>query len=252
MYALKFAHLIREKTGAEVYQMYIDMRCFGEGYEEFYERVGTEDKVTFIRGKASRVTDQALKEEEKGKLIVCVEDTLLGSFLRVPVDMVILCTALEPRANSEEIARLFSIGRRADGFFLERHIKLAPIATMTDGLFIAGCCEGPRDISDTVAQALGGAAEALALIGKGSVTLEAAVATVNSDICIGCGRCTEVCEFHSPEIIKDEGGLPVCQINEVICQGCGACAVACPTGAMSIRHFTDKQISSMVSALVEV
>jgi len=165
--------------------------------------------------------------------------------------MVILCIAIEPRSDAEQVARLFNISRRPDGFFQERHLKLDPVATPTGGVFVIGCCEGPRDISDTVAQALGGAAEALAMIGKGSVTLEAAVATVSTDICIGCGRCTEVCEFHSPEVIKDEWGMPVCQVNEVICQGCGACGVACPTGAMSIRHFTDEQILSMVDGLVE-
>ncbi|MBT9163465.1 MAG: NADPH-Fe(3+) oxidoreductase subunit beta [Chloroflexi bacterium] len=251
MYALKDAYLIREHTGAEVYQMYIDMRCFGEGYEEFYKRL-SEKGVHFIRGKASAVTDHALAEEEKGRLIVTCEDTLIGSMLRVPVDMVILCIALEPRSDAEQVARLFNISRRPDGFFQERHLKLDPIATPTSGVFVIGCCGGPRDISDTVAQALGGAGEALAMIGKGSVTLEAAVAAVSADICIGCGRCTEVCEFHSPEVIKDERGMPVCQVNEVVCQGCGACGVACPTGAMSIRHFTDEQILSTVDALVEV
>ncbi|MBT9142936.1 MAG: hypothetical protein DDT29_01335 [Dehalococcoidia bacterium] len=183
MYALKFAHLIREKTDAEVYQMYIDMRCFGEGYEEFYERVGTADGVNFIRGKASLVTDQPLCEEEEGKIIVCLEDTLLGSFMRVPVEMVILCTALVPRANTEEMARLFSIGRRADGFFLERHVKLAPIATMTEGLFIAGCCAGPRDIPDTVAQAKAAASDVLSLLARGKVEIEPIVASVDEEVC---------------------------------------------------------------------
>ena len=144
MYALKFAHLIKEKTSAEVYQMYIDMRCFGEGHEEFYERLGTEDGIKFIRGKASHVTDRALTEEEKDKLTVCLEDTLLGSLIRVPVDMVILCNALEPRADTEKVARTLSISRRADGFFMERHVKLDPISTQTDGIFIAGCCRAPR------------------------------------------------------------------------------------------------------------
>jgi len=250
MYALKDAYLIREKTGAEVYEMYIDMRCFGEGYEEFYKRL-SEEGICFIRGKPAEVTDQALTEEEKGKLTVICEDTLLGSMLRVPVDMVILCIAIEPRSDAEQVARLFNISRRPDGFFQERHLKLDPVATPTRGVFIVGCCEGPRDISDTVAQAMAGAAEALALIGRGSVTLEAAVATVNTDICIGCGRCREACEFHAIEIIKDERAVPVSQVNEVLCQGCGACAVVCPTGAMSIRHFTDEQILSMVNALVE-
>ena len=251
MYALKDAYLIREKTGATVYEMYIDMRSFGEGYEEFYKRL-SEEGIHFIRGKPAKVTDQALTEDEKGKLIVITENTLLGSMLRIPVDMVILCVALEPRPDAEKVARLFNISRRTDGFFQERHLKLDPVATPTGGVFVVGCCEGPKDISDTVAQALAGASEALAMIGKGRITLEAAVATVDTSICIGCGRCREVCEFHAIEITKDERTVPVSQVNEVICQGCGACAVACPTGAVSIRHFTGEEILSMVSAFVEV
>jgi len=250
MYALKDAYLIRRKTGAQVYEMYIDMRCFGEGYEEFYKRL-SEEGIHFIRGKVAKVTDQALSEEEKGKLVVICEDTLLGSMLRVPVDMVILCIAIEPRSNAEQVARLFNISRRPDGFFQERHLKLDPVATPTGGVFIVGCCEGPKDISDTVAQALAGAAESLALTSRGRVTLEPVIATVDTTICLGCGRCGEVCEFHALEIMEDERGMPRCQVNEVLCQGCGACAAACPTGAMSIRHFTENQILSMVKALVE-
>ncbi|MCL0069169.1 FAD-dependent oxidoreductase [Dehalococcoidia bacterium] len=247
MYALKFAHLIREKTDAEVYQLYIDMRCFGEGYEEFYERVGTEDGVNFIRGKASRVTDQALNEEEEGKLIVCVEDTLLGSFMRVPVEMVILCTALEPRANTEEMARLFSIGRRADGFFLERHVKLAPIATTTEGLFVAGCCEGPRDIPDTVAQAKAAASDVLSLLARGKVEIEPIVASVDEEVCAGCGLCEKICSYSAPSIDRLRR---VTVVNQALCKGCGACAVTCPSGAMSLSHFTRRQILEEVEALV--
>jgi heterodisulfide reductase subunit A len=251
MYALKDAYLIREKTGAKVYEMYIDIRSFGEGYEEFYKRL-SEEGIHFIRGKPARVTNQALTEDGKGKLIVITENTLLCNMLRIPVDMVILCVALEPRTDAEQVARLFNIGRRPDGFFQERHLKLDPVATPTSGVFVVGCCEGPKDISDTVAQALAGASEALAMIGKGRITLEAAVAAVDTNLCLGCGRCREVCEFHAVEITKDERIVPVGQVNEVICQGCGACAVVCPTGAMSIRHFTGEEILSTVNALLEV
>ena len=166
MYALNYSHLIMEKTKAQVYQMYIDMRCVGEGHEEFYNRL-SEEGVNFIRGKVAKVTNQALNEEEKGKLIVCVEDTLSGGILRVPVDMVILCVAIEPRADAEKIANLFSIGRRKDGFFMEKHAMLEPIATSADGIFIAGCCQSPKDISDTVAQATAAASEILIFLSQG-------------------------------------------------------------------------------------
>ena len=246
MYALKFAHLIKGKTNAQVYQMYIDMRCFGEGYEEFYERVGTQEGVKFIRGKVSRVTDRALSDEEKGKLVVCVEDTLLSSFIRVPVDMVILCSALEPRADVEAVARLFSIGRRADGFFMERHVKLDPITTMNDGIFIAGCCESPKDIPDTVAQAKAAASEALSLLARGKVEIEPIVASVDEEVCSGCGLCEKVCPYGALSLVSPEG---IMGVNRALCKGCGACAATCPSGAMSLSHFTYRQILDEVEAL---
>ncbi len=172
MYGLKHAHQIREKTGAEVYQMYIDMRCFGKGYEEFYKRVSDEG-INFIRGKVAQVTDITLPDEEKGKLIVVCEDTLLGTMIRVPVDMIILSVAIEPRSDADEVAKVFRLGSSADGFFLERHPKLDPMGTLTDGIYIAGCCQGPKDIVDTVAQATGAAAKALALVARGEVRVEA-------------------------------------------------------------------------------
>ncbi len=247
MFGLKFAHLVRDKTQADVYQMYIDMRSFGEGYEEFYERLGTEDGIKFIRGKVSRVTDRPLTDEEKGKLVVCVEDTLLSELIRVPVDMVILCAALEPREDAEKITRLFSIGRRADGFFLERHVKLDPIKTMTDGIFIAGCCEGPKDIPDTVAQAKAAASEVLSLLARGKVEVEPIVASVDKEVCAGCGLCEKICAYGAPSVDEYE---KVSKVNQALCKGCGACASACPSGAISLCHFTPRQILEQLEALV--
>src|SRR4030042_6665209 len=132
-----------------VYQLYIDMRCAGSGYEEFYERL-QEEGVNFIRGRAGEITNIAEIPGEEGKLVVLVEDTLVRRKRRIPVDMVVLSTALEPRADASEVARQFSISRSKDGFFMEKHPKLDPIATTTDGVFIAGCCQGPKDIPDTV------------------------------------------------------------------------------------------------------
>ncbi|MFC1917587.1 4Fe-4S binding protein [Chloroflexota bacterium] len=249
MYSLKYAHLLREVAATEVYQMYIDMRCFGEGYEEFYKRVG-EEGVTFIRGKVAKVTDVALTDEEKGKLIVQCEDTLMGKVVRVPVDMVILAVGLEPRSDSAQVAKTFSISQRADGFFMERHVKLDPVATPTEGIFIAGCCEGPRDIPDTVAQASAAAAKVLSLISKGRITLESAISHVDETRCIGCGQCEQVCDFHAPTVVSKDG-IMVSQVNELLCKGCGTCSVVCPTGAMSTRHFTRDQILEQVGAFTE-
>jgi heterodisulfide reductase subunit A len=246
MYALKYAHLIKEKINAEVYQMYIDMRAFGKGYEEFYDRV-SEEGVNFIRGKVTQVTDRAISEEEQGKLIVVAEDTLLGKLIRVPVDMVILCPAIEPQPDAEAVARLFNINRSADGFFLEKHPKLDPVATTTDGVFVVGCCQGPKDIPDTVAQASASAARTLAMISKGKAEIEAATAVINERICSGCQICKNVCPFSA--ISFDEEKM-VCRVNEALCKGCGSCVGGCPSDAISLNHFTNEQILAEMEGLL--
>jgi len=246
MYALKYAHLTKEKIDAEVYQYYIDMRCFGKGYEEFYERISSEG-VNFIRGKVGEVTDRAISEEEKGKLVVVAEDTLLGSMIRVPVDMVILCVAMEPQLDIEAVARLFNISRSADGFLLEKHPKLDPVATNTDGIFVAGCCQSPKDIPDTVAQASAAAARILALISKGEVEVEAAIAAIDERLCSGCGVCSLLCPYGA---ILLDGEKGVYKVNEALCKGCGTCVAACPSSAITGRHFTTEQIMAEIEGLL--
>jgi len=246
MYALKYSHLIKERTDAEVYQMYIDMRCFGKAYEEFYKRL-SEEGVNFVRGKMAEVTDMAINEDEEGKLIVCGEDTLLCKTIRVPVDMVILATALEPRADVSEVAKLVGISQSADGFFLERHPKLDPVATMTDGVFIAGCCQGPKDIPDTVAQASAAATRVLALISKGRVELEAATAVVDEEKCSGCRICNLLCPYSAISFIEDE---KVSRVNEALCKGCGTCAAACPSGAITHKQFTTEEIMAEIDGVM--
>ena len=250
MYALKHAHHLRDKIKADVYQMYIDMRCTGDAYEEFYKRV-SEEGVVFVKGKVAEVTDRAKTEEEKGKLIVVAEDTLLGKLVRIPVDMVILCPAMIPQADSTEIARRFSITQKASGFFLERHAKLEPQVSAMDGVFLAGCCQFPKDIPDSVSHGRAAAAAALELIDRGSVAAEAAIACVDETLCHGCGICEEICEFQAPKVIVKDGKR-VSSVNEALCKGCGACAVACPSGAMSIKHFSRDEISSMIKELAAV
>ena len=246
MYSLKLAHLIMEKTGAEVYEFYNDLRCFGKGYEEFYNRM-LEEGVNFVRGLAAEVTDVAETPEEEGKLIVQCEDILIGRQRRIPVEMVVLATGFEPRADADEVARLFSISRSRDGFFLEKHPKLDPVATMTDGVFIAGCCQGPKDIPDTVAQASAAAARALAMISKGRVETEAATAVVNEDFCSGCKTCIALCPYSAITFIS-QNGTGVAEINEALCKGCGLCAADCPHECISIVHYSDEQIIAQVDA----
>jgi len=246
MYALKHANYIKEELPkADVYQLYIDMRCFGDGYEEFYKRL-SDKGVNFIRGKVAQVTDQAVNDEEAGKLVVVAEDTLLGRIVRIPVDMVILCNAIEPQADAGEVAKRFTINRKATGFFLERHPKLDPVATPTEGIFVAGCCQSPRDIPDTVAQASAAAARVAAMISRGRITLEAATAVIDEEKCSGCRICNLLCPYSAISFIEDEKKS---RINEALCKGCGTCGAACPSGAISMRHFTDEQILAQVEAL---
>jgi len=247
MHSMKFAHLIKEHTSAEVYEFYIDIRSFGKGYEEFYNRI-LEEGTTFIRGRPAEITDVAETPEEEGKLIVQFEDTLVGKQRRLPVDMVILSCALEPQLDADAVARLFNISRSADGFLLERHPKLEPVSTMTDGIFLAGCCQGPKDIPDTVAQASAAAAEALALISKGRVEVEAATAVIDERICSGCQVCKLVCPYSAIDFDEEKG---VCRVNEALCKACGACVAACFSHAVSLEHFTNEQIvAEMEGALV--
>src|SRR4030065_925406 len=247
MYSLKFAHLIREKIhDAEIYDLYIDLRCFGKGYEEFYNRL-QEEGGNFIRGRAGEVTDVAETPEEKGRLVVVCEDTLIARQRRLPVDMVVLSTALEPRSDTNEVAKLFSISRSRDGFFMEKHPKLDPVATTTDGVFVAGCCQGPKDIPDTVAQASAAAARVMAMISKGSVEIEAATAIIAEEFCSGCKTCIAMCPYNAISFNEDK---KVSVINEALCKGCGTCAAACPSGAITSRHFTTEQIMAQLEGML--
>ncbi len=247
MYSLKYAHLLREKVpGAKVYQLYIDMRCPGSGYEEFFERLQHEG-VNFLRGRAGEITNRAETPEENGKLVISVEDTLLRRKRRIPVDMVILSCALEPQEDAAEVARIFSISRKADGFFLEKHPKLDPVATATDGVFVVGCCQGPKDIPDTVAQASAAAARALALISASKVEVEAATAFIDENRCSGCKVCVELCPYKA--ITFDEK-KKVSKVNEAICKGCGTCVAACPSNAIRGKHFTSEQIMAEIEGVL--
>ncbi len=246
MHSMKFAHLIKEHTEAEVCEFYIDIRSFGKGYEEFYNRVLNGGTI-FIRGRPAEITNIAETPEEEGKLIVQFEDTLVGRQSRLSVDMVILSCALEPQPDADAIVRLFNISRSADGFFLEKHPKLDPVATMTDGIFLAGCCQGPKDIPDTVAQASAAAAEVLAMISKGRVEIEAATAVVDERICSGCQVCKLVCPYNAIDFDEEKG---VCRVNEALCKGCGACIAACFSDAVSLNHFTNEQIVAQMEGML--
>jgi len=249
MYALKYGHLVHEKVGHDtlVYNFYIDMRCFGKGYEEFYTKCQNEGTL-FIRGKVAEITDRAESQKEEGKLVVISEDTLLGEKIRVPVDMVVLCTAMEARKDTRDIGRILGINQGADGFFLEEHPKLGPLNTATDGVFIAGACQGPKDIPDTVAQASGAAAKSLQLASRGEVTVPSAVSFIDPEICAGCKTCISLCPYTAISFDELKG---ISVVNEALCKGCGSCSGFCPSGAAQVRHFNEKQIFAELSGVLD-
>jgi heterodisulfide reductase subunit A len=246
MYALKFAHLVKDRTDAEVYQLYLDMRAYGKGFEEFYGRV-LEEGVHVIRGKAAEVDAARGAMAEQGAMVVRCEDTLVGRFREIPVDMVVLCTALEPQADADRVKKLFSISMSPDGFFLERHPKLDPVATFTDGIYIAGCCQGPKDIPDTVAQASAAAARMMANAAKRLVPLDPVRAEIDAARCSGCRICNSLCPYIA---IGWDAERRVSSVNQALCKGCGTCVAACPAGAITGTGFTDEQILAELEGLL--
>jgi len=238
---MKFSHLIKEHVpGTQVYEFFVDIRAFGKGYEEFYNRV-VDEGTTFIQARPTEVTNIAERPEEEGKLVVQYE--LDSQQCRQPVDMVILSAALEAQPDAEAVARLFNISRSADGFFLEKHPKLDPVATTTEGAFVVGCCQGPKDIPDTVAQASAAAARALAMIIKGKVEIEAATATIDEDLCSGCRICNFLCPYSAISFDEEK---EVCRVNEALCKGCGVCVATCPSSAITGKHFTTREIMAEI------
>ena len=246
MQSLKFAHLVKERTGAEVYNFYIDMRTPFKDYDEFYQKVLAEG-VHFVRGRVAEVTDAARNPGEEGKIIIQVEDTFIGKQRRIPVDMMILSAALEPRHDSNEVAYTFGIACSANGWFIEKHPKLDPVATMTEGVFIAGCAQGPKDIPATVAQGAAAAARVLGRINQGQLALEPVRASVIEDMCSGCRICNNVCPFNA--ILFHEDRM-VTEINPALCQGCGTCVAACPSGAITGTQFSNEQVLAQLDGLL--
>ncbi len=246
MYSLKLAHLLKEHTEAEVYNFYIDMRTPGKAYEEFYDKL-LEENVHFIRGRVAEVTDWADRTSEEGKLVIRVEDTMIGMVRRVPVDMVVLAVGMEPKTDAQDVRKLFNISCSTEGFFLERHPKLAPVDTFTDGVFIAGACQGPKDIPDSVAQAGAAAAQALTLIDSGEIELEPNTAFVVQEECSGCRTCLTICPYSA--ISRDEQKQKAF-INEALCKGCGTCVAACPSGAIKQNLFEDEMIFSEIHGIL--
>ena len=246
MQSLKFAHLVQERTGAEVYNFYIDMRTAAKDYDEFYQKV-LEEGTHFVRGKVADVTASDGLEADAGQLIVQVEDALIGRQRRIPVDMVVLASALEPRADSYQVSQQFGIACSANGWFSEKHPKLDPVATMTDGIFIAGCASGPKDIPATVAQGSAAAMRVVTYIQQKELSLEPVRASVIAERCSGCRICNDLCPFNAISFEEEE---MVSEISQALCQGCGTCVAACPAGAITGTGFSNEQVLAQIDGLM--
>ena len=247
MYAIKEAILIKEhEPETEIYILYMDMRTPFKGFEEFYRRA-RDLGVTFIRGKPSEI----LEDGKTSNLIIRAEDTILGEPIEVNAEMVILCTAGVPNAGTDDLATKLHVTRGTDGFFLESHPKLKPLDTPVDGIFLAGACQGLKDIPYSVSQGSGTAGRAATILSKKKVEIEPIVAVVDPEKCRNskakCGICVTACPYTAPS--APEGKPAV--INPAMCHGCGTCVAECPSDAITQMHFTDEQIFSQVRAALE-
>ena len=238
MYSLKLAQLVHDYVDAEVHEIYRDMRTFGKDYEEFYNRTRSKG-IHFYHGRVKSISQQ------DGHLSVHWDESFHNQPDHVEVDMVILSTGFEAQADAAQVASLFGISRSPDGFFLEKHPKLAPVETATEGIYLAGACQSPKDIPDSVAQAGGAAAAALSLLDQGTIALDPSVAFVNLLRCAGCGLCVKACPYSAIELKES-----VAFVNTYLCKGCGTCASTCRDKAITLIHFDDQQIvNEMIGAL---
>ncbi len=248
MYSLKNAILLKEKyrEDVEVYILYIDMRTHFKGYEEFYRRA-RELGINFIRGKASKI----LENQTTKNLIIRAEDMALGEPIELEADLVVLSTAAIPNKDSGDMARVLNITRGSDGFFMESHPKLKPVDTPVDGIFLAGACQGPKDIPYSVSQGSGAAARAATILSQPTWKIEPIIAVVNPDRCRNinakCGICAQRCPYGA---IEAPEGHPA-HVTTAMCHGCGTCVAECPADAITQMHFTDAQITAQIQSALE-
>ncbi|NYT05872.1 MAG: CoB--CoM heterodisulfide reductase iron-sulfur subunit A family protein [Methanomicrobiales archaeon] len=245
MYSLKHAHQIIEKIpGVKAYLFYMDIRSFGKMYEEFYYRIQDEG-AKFIRGRVANI----LEDPKSRNLMVFAEDTLLQRPVNIELDLVVLASAVQPSPEADTVRKLFGVSKSADGWMLEAHPKLNPCGTTTAGVFLAGVCQGPKDIPDTVAQAEGAASAASIPIHVGKVELEPYFAQCMEEKCAGCGMCVNLCPYSALALVEKEG-KKVMQVTEAKCKGCGTCGGFCPGGAIHMQHFTTPQIVAQIDAFL--
>jgi heterodisulfide reductase subunit A2 len=241
MYTAKQANVVLDQLpDSKVTVFYMDVRAFTKGGEEFYDQARARG-ARYRRGNPSEIYRRG------DKLVIRAEDTLLRRTVEVEADMVVLAVGLEPGAAGEDVAHMLKLSRTGDGFLAEAHPKLRPVDTTSDGVFLAGTCQGPKDIPDTVAQAKAAASSALIPLSMGKAKVEAIVSFVDQELCVGCALCENACAYGALSMHPWRG---IMTVNEVLCKGCGACSVACPSKAITLGHFTQKQTLAMLDAIL--
>jgi len=234
----------------QVFYLFRDIRSYGKGHEEYYKRAG-ESRVFFFKYEPEE--PPVVSNSPKG-ITVTVHDVLSGETFAIPADLVVLNVSMVPRVDASDVQTKLKVARGADGFFQEAHAKLRPLETASDGIYLAGTAQGPKDITDSSAMGSAAAAKATIPLARGKVEVEPIVAAVDEELCKGCARCEEVCEYGAIKVKEAEpiAKVPmlVARVTEAQCKGCGSCAVACPTGAITMKHFTDKQVQAMIIAAV--
>ncbi len=244
MYIAKQAIQTREHLpDSRCYVFYMDVRACGKGYEEVYRRAQVEAGAVYLRGRVGKIYPRG------DKLVVMGTDTLIGDQVEIETDLVVLAVGFAAAEGAGELARRLNIAYDGYQFFTESHPKLRPVETTTGGIFLAGACQGPKDIPASVAQASAAAAKAIRLLSREDLETSPMVAEVNHMRCIGCFKCAEVCPYNAIEKQKLHDGRTVAVIIESLCQGCGLCNVACPPQVISLRGYTDNQL---ISEVVEV
>lgn len=257
MYNAKQALLAKDKLhDVDTYVFYMDIRANGKGYEEFVKRTIEEYGANYIRGRVSKIYPDG------DQLVVKGADTLLGKPVEVRADLVVLATAMQPQHDAKEMARKLGISTDQYNWFSEAHPKLKPVEVLTDGIYLAGACQYPKDIPDTVAQASGAASKAIGLFSKEAIKSEPMIAYIHEDTCVGCGLCVEVCPFTAIELVevvdkerstRDKQVMKtVARVNEGICKGCGTCSAACRSLSARLRGFEGAGILAEIDALADM